>query len=53
MANISVSSVERGLAILELLVERSEGLQISEIARHLSLPLSAAHRLLQAVRARH
>ena len=49
MANISVSSVERGLAILELLVERSAGLQISEIARHLSLPLSAAHRLLQAL----
>jgi DNA-binding IclR family transcriptional regulator len=49
MANISVSSVERGLAILELLVERSEGLQISEIAHHLSLPLSASHRLLQAL----
>ena len=49
MANISVSSVERGLAILELLVEHGEGLQISEIAHHLSFPLSASHRLLQAL----
>ncbi|MDR1935660.1 MAG: IclR family transcriptional regulator [Candidatus Accumulibacter sp.] len=49
MANISVSSVERGLVILELLVENSEGLPISAIARRLSLPLSATHRLLQAL----
>jgi DNA-binding IclR family transcriptional regulator len=49
MANISVSSVERGLAILELLIESGGGLQISEIALHLSLPLSATHRLLQAL----
>ena len=49
MANLSVSSVERGLAILELLIENSEGLQISAISRHLSLPLSATHRLLQAL----
>jgi DNA-binding IclR family transcriptional regulator len=49
MTNISVSSVERGLAILELLVEHNEGLQISEIARRLSLSLSVAHRLLQAL----
>ena len=49
MANLSVSSVERGLAILELLIENSEGLQISTISRHLSLPLSATHRLLQAL----
>jgi DNA-binding IclR family transcriptional regulator len=49
MTNISVSSVERGLAILELLLEHGEGLQISEIARHLSLPLSVAHRLLQSL----
>lgn len=49
MANLSVSSVERGLAILELLLEHAEGLQISAIAQHLSLPLSATHRLLQAL----
>lgn len=49
MANMSTSSVERGLAILELLIENSEGLQISEIARYLALPLSATHRLLQAL----
>jgi IclR family transcriptional regulator, acetate operon repressor len=49
MANISVSSVERGLAILELLMENPEGLQISAISSRLSLPLSATHRLLQAL----
>ena len=49
MANLSVSSVERGLAILEVLVEHPEGLQISAIAQHLALPLSATHRLLQAL----
>ncbi len=49
MANLSVSSVERGLAILELLLEHAEGLQISAIAQHLALPLSATHRLLQAL----
>jgi DNA-binding IclR family transcriptional regulator len=49
MSNISVSSVERGLAILELLVENREGLQVSEVSKHLSLPLSATHRLLQSL----
>ncbi len=49
MANFSVSSAERALAILELLVEHNEGLQISAICQRLSLPLSAAHRLLQAL----
>lgn len=49
MANFSVSSVERGLAILELLIERGDALPISEIARHLAMPLSATHRLLQAL----
>lgn len=53
MANLSVSSVERGLAILELLVDHADGLQISAIAQHLSLPLSATHRLLQALANRH
>lgn len=49
MANLSVSSVERGLAVLELLVNHDGGLQISSIAQQLSLPLSATHRLLQAL----
>lgn len=49
MANSSVSSAERCLAILELLVDHSGGLQISAISQQLSLPLSATHRLLQAL----
>ena len=49
MANLSVSSVERGLAVLELLVDHDDGLQISSISQQLSLPLSATHRLLQAL----
>lgn len=49
MANLSISSVERGLAILELLLDHAEGLPLSVIAQHLSLPLSATHRLLQAL----
>jgi IclR family transcriptional regulator, acetate operon repressor len=49
LVNVSISAVERGLAILELLLEHPDGLQISAIARHLSLPLSAAHRVLQAL----
>lgn len=53
MANLSVSSVERGLAILELLVDHDDGLQISSISQQLSLPLSATHRLLQALVSAH
>jgi IclR family transcriptional regulator, acetate operon repressor len=49
MVNVSTSAVERGLAILELLLEHPDGLQISAIARHFALPLSATHRLLQAL----
>ena len=49
MANLSVSSIERGLAVLELLVDHDDGLQVSSIAQQLSLPLSATHRLLQAL----
>jgi IclR family transcriptional regulator, acetate operon repressor len=49
LVNVSMSAVERGLAILELLLEHPDGLQISTIARHLVLPLSATHRLLQAL----
>lgn len=49
MSNMSASSAERCLAILELLVDHSSGLQISAISQQLSLPLSATHRLLQAL----
>ncbi|MGB3423984.1 MAG: IclR family transcriptional regulator [Castellaniella sp.] len=49
MSNTSTSSAERCLAILELLVEHDRGLEISAIARRLVLPLSATHRLLQAL----
>ncbi len=49
MANSSVSSAERCLAILELLVDHAGGLQVSAIAQQLSLPLSATHRLLQTL----
>lgn len=49
MVNFSVSSAVRGLAVLELLVENKRGLQISEIAHRLALPLGATHRLLHAL----
>lgn len=49
MSNTSVSSAERCLAILELLVDHSSGLQISAISQRLSVPLSATHRLLQTL----
>jgi len=40
------SVLERSLGILELLSENAEGLSVSAIANRLSLPPSAAHRLL-------
>ncbi|WP_316979445.1 IclR family transcriptional regulator [Shumkonia mesophila] len=49
MANFSVSSMERGLALLELLVAHTDGLQISEISQSLAIPLGATHRLLQTL----
>jgi IclR family acetate operon transcriptional repressor len=49
MVNFSTSSAIRGLSVLELLVEHRGGLQISDIALQLSLPLGATHRLLQAL----
>ena len=53
MANFSVSSMERGLALLELLVEHPGGLHISDISQTLGVPLGATHRLLQTLIATH
>lgn len=53
MSNFSASSVERCMKLLELLVEHSSGLSISEISQKLALPLSATHRLLHALIASH
>ena len=49
MSNFSATSAERCLALLELLVDHSSGLSISEISQKLALPLSATHRLLKAL----
>ena len=46
MSNISASSADRCLAILELLVNEPGGLPMSIIAQRLALPVSATHRLL-------
>ena len=53
MSNFSASSVERCMKLLELLVDHSSGLSISAISQKLALPLSATHRLLQALVASH
>jgi len=52
MSNISASSADRGLAILELLVNEPSGLPMSIIAQRLKLPVSATHRLLSVLVAR-
>jgi DNA-binding IclR family transcriptional regulator len=49
VSNPSTSSAERCLAVIELLVSQPDGLAVSVIATQLSLPLSATHRLLQAL----
>jgi DNA-binding IclR family transcriptional regulator len=49
MANFSASSMERGLALLELLVANPRGMQISDVAREIDVPLGATHRLLQTL----
>lgn len=41
------SALERGLAILELLAAHPEGLQVSQIATSVGIPVSGAHRQLQ------
>lgn len=53
MANISASSMERGLTLLELLVGHSRGLPISEISQSLAIPIGATHRLLQTLVSTH
>lgn len=40
------SQLERGLSVLEHLAARPEGVALSDIATAMSMPLSAAHRLL-------
>ena len=52
MSNFSASSADRGLAILELLVDEPQGLSMSAIAQRLELPVSATHRLLTVMVAR-
>lgn len=49
MSNTSTSSAERCLGILEFLVDHDNGVEISFIAQQRSIPLSATHRLLQAL----
>lgn len=49
MSKMSTSSAERCLAVLELLVDHSDGLQVSTISQRLDLPLSTVHRLLQVL----
>lgn len=41
------SVLEKSLAILELMVEHPEGLQVSAIARQLDMPVSGVHRQLR------
>lgn len=45
----SLRSVERGLALLELLSESPEGLRLKDLARAAVLPESTAHRLMQTL----
>lgn len=42
-------TLQRGLAILELLSEQPEGLELREIAQRLELPKSSAHNLVQTL----
>lgn len=41
------SVLEKSLAILELMVEHPEGMQVSAIAKHLDMPVSGTHRTLR------
>lgn len=52
MSNLSASSADRCLAILESLVNEPAGLPMSLIAQRLELPVSATHRLLAVLVAR-
>lgn len=42
-----MSALERATAIIELLANKPEGLPVTELAEHLDLPASGAHRLLK------
>jgi IclR family transcriptional regulator, acetate operon repressor len=53
MTNFSAPSAERCLSILELLVEKPDGLGMSAIAQQLGLPVSATHRLLTVLVQKH
>lgn len=43
-------TLERGLAVLELLGTADSGYQVSEVAQRLDLPMGTTHRLLQTLR---
>lgn len=45
----SVQSIDRALRILNVLAASHEPLQLSEIARHVEIPASTAHRLLASL----
>lgn len=49
MADAANRTLQRGLAILELLSEHPNGLELHEIASALSLPKSSAHNLVQTL----
>lgn len=49
---MQIPNVERSLQILETLAAVPEGLALSELARRIDVPKSAAHRLLQALASR-
>ena len=49
MVGFSTGSVERALEILEILVDRPEGLPLTAIAEPLEMPKSAAHKLLNTL----
>ena len=52
MVGFSTGSVERALEILEVLVDRPEGLSVTSLADQLDMPKSAAHKLLNTLIAR-
>jgi DNA-binding IclR family transcriptional regulator len=48
----NVSNLLRGLDVLELLMQHSQGLGVSEISRHLGIPKNAAFRITSALHER-
>ena len=49
---MTVSAIDRCLAVIECLAGQSRGLELSSIAQGLGLPKSATHRILQTLAAR-